>query len=93
MSLCAVRGLFATDKEMARRRSRSCVEEAPAGTFQKLAETRFHSSQMIFYTQPFLIMHSAICSVFRAAPLRIWSPTTQKLKVLGLEKSRRRRPT
>ena len=26
MSLCDDRGLFATDKEMARRRSRSCVE-------------------------------------------------------------------
>ncbi len=26
MSLCDGRGLFATDKEMARRRSRSCVE-------------------------------------------------------------------
>ncbi len=31
MSLCDDRGLFATDKEMARRRSRSCVEGKSTG--------------------------------------------------------------
>ena len=45
------------------------------------------------YSQPFFTMVSAICRVFSAAPLRIWSPTHQKLKLLAADSSRLRRPT
>src|SRR5574344_1964021 len=51
------------------------------------------SAILYFYSQPFLIITSAICRVLSAAPLRIWSPTTHRLKVLGLDSSRRKRPT
>ena len=40
-----------------------------------------------------LIRYSAICTAFRAAPLRIWSPTHQKVIPLGLAMSARMRPT
>lgn len=39
------------------------------------------------------ISSSAIWIPFRAAPLRSWSPTTQKLSALGCERSSRIRPT
>ena len=35
----------------------------------------------------------AICTAFSAAPLRIWSPTTQKLKPFSTVGSLRNRPT
>src|SRR5690606_18397894 len=36
---------------------------------------------------------SAICTAFRAAPLRTWSPTTQKVRALSRTRSLRIRPT
>ena len=41
----------------------------------------------------FLMIFSAICTAFKAAPLRIWSPTHQKVIPLAFAKSLRIRPT
>lgn len=43
--------------------------------------------------RPQRIKSSAICMPFSAAPLRSWSPTTQKLRALGRVRSWRMRPT
>jgi hypothetical protein len=40
-----------------------------------------------------LTSSSAICTAFHAAPLRSWSPATNSTRPLGLERSRRMRPT
>ena len=42
---------------------------------------------------PFLIRSSAICTAFRAAPLRSWSPAMNRSRPLGWEISSRMRPT
>ena len=40
-----------------------------------------------------LASSSAICTAFHAAPFRSWSPATNSTSPLGLERSRRMRPT
>ena len=41
----------------------------------------------------FLIMYSAICRALSAAPLRIWSPQTQRFRPCSMDSSLRMRPT
>ena len=42
---------------------------------------------------PFFTKYSPICTALRAAPLRIWSPVSQRVMPLSLARSRRTRPT
>jgi len=46
-----------------------------------------------YFTFPTLIRYSAICTALRAAPLRIWSPLSQKVSPFSSAKSLRTRPT
>lgn len=46
-----------------------------------------------YFTLPAWMRYSAICTAFSAAPLRIWSPVSQKVRPLGHARSWRMRPT
>ena len=46
-----------------------------------------------YFTLPTLTRYSAICTALRAAPLRIWSPESQKVRPLSSARSLRMRPT
>ena len=59
----------------------------------KLFTNKFYKCVNNYFTFPTLIKYSAICTALRAAPLRIWSLTSQRVKPLGFAKSLRIRPT
>ena len=59
----------------------------------KLFTNKFYKCVKNYFTFPTLIKYSAICTALRAAPLRIWSLTSQRVKPLGFAKSLRTRPT
>ena len=46
-----------------------------------------------YFTLPDSIRYSPICTAFSAAPLRIWSPVSQRVRPLSTAKSWRTRPT
>ena len=48
---------------------------------------------IVYFTLPTLMRYSAICTALRAAPLRIWSPLSQKVSPLSSARSLRTRPT
>ncbi len=69
------------------RESSKLMRRLAAGGVAGLAAEADH------FTLPTLTRYSAICTALRAAPLRIWSPVSQRVMPLSSAMSLRTRPT